>query len=226
MYQQIEKLRLFLTHAKQGFVILETMKPSYIKNMIYDQLNLQSKAVIIDMKTFSPRLTSLTYFITQKVEAHENRSIVVINHLNHISKYYPTGDFDVAQIINFSRDLLSDFNKIFIFILPVYFVNVLIHYAKDFYDFVILKIEFQTDDFLQPDLKFLKNRLIFQKDLLANCNNPTKKAKIIDEIASIEKEYMAKTGEAFGMPENKLDLAQKTAYNLDFNQKMSDIIQE
>ncbi|ETR65265.1 MAG: hypothetical protein OMM_14528, partial [Candidatus Magnetoglobus multicellularis str. Araruama] len=156
-------------------------------------LDIQSKAVAIDMKEFSPDI-SFTHFITQKVKENDTRSIIVIKHLNHISKYYPSKEVDVARVLNFSREFLSDLQKIIIFILPEHFVNILIKYAKDFYDFVVTTYAFNTygdiriesDEELKPNTAYLDNRREFKQYLLTHCKTQKERLKIIGDIASIE----------------------------------------
>ncbi len=178
MSEILDKAVLYFGDLDRGFVIIEVNEYILQKDAIaYITSNLtQKKCLVADLKGISHEETTHLHFVRKNVMENPDVSVFLILNLHTLAKHIKTGEQGLIQDLNFSREPYANLKRILVFFLPVYFVDLIIHHAKDFYDFVpvtfkllskdVRKWEQPDEQWVMADEKFLHNRIGFLESFL------------------------------------------------------------
>lgn len=204
----LEELLIYLEDADRGFSIVEVNQ--YEKQTeILKKIELEvpeSKKIIIDFKKehLNENSTHIN-FIKKISKENPNIDIIIILNLPFLGESDTEIEEQLVRDLNFSRDIYANLNKLLVFFLPSYFVDLLIKRAVDFWNFVSVKFDFistafmgrkvQIDEPIIIDKNFLDNRKTFLENLLKNdkisdaerLDALTKLAKTLQDLYKFDK---------------------------------------
>lgn len=194
-YKTLDKAAIYLEHEDSGFVIIEANAPVLQQQAAaYLTGKVSSKKILaIDLKT-APRDATHLSVIRQKASENPDVSVFLILNFHTLADRIETKEIGLVRDLNFSREPYASLNKILVFFLPSFFVDLLIRHARDFYDYVPIKFELVSEDSgaliwqNKPtdtaDEIFLGNRILFLRDMINSGElSEGKKAEKLFELA-------------------------------------------
>lgn len=123
-----KKLEFYLQHADKGFILL-TVNEVPRQNRLFELISTFCPMAVFNLKDTSFRSTLLD--LNEKTEV----KTVVYYNFN-----LPTDELrDILEKINLSRDLLLEYHKLFIFIVPSYIEKLIQEDFPNLYSYFILK---------------------------------------------------------------------------------------
>lgn len=127
---------VYIKNAGTGFMIIETnssFKEREALGLLISNLKDQPKLVIDFKKEKTPAL----FFsrIKRRINSNKTAKVIYITNL-YLMTANRNNAIQLARDLNFNRDLYYNSNKIFVFFFPVFFVDLIVRYARDFYDYV------------------------------------------------------------------------------------------
>jgi len=192
----LNKAVLYLNNLDSGFVIIEVNEYHLQKaavEYITGRLT-REKSLIVNLKNFSHEDSTHLDVVKKNVMENPDVSVFLILNLHALAKQISTGELGLVQDLNFSREPYARLERVLVFFLPVYFVDLVIRHAKDFFDFVPVTFKLLSKDvhtWKQPDEKwgmadekFLRNRIGFLKARLESDSlTDSEKAPKLSDLA-------------------------------------------
>jgi len=169
---------VYIKNAGTGFIIIETnssLKEREALALLNSNLKMQSKLVIDFKKEKTPNL----FFsrIKRRININKTAKIIYITNL-YLMTANRTNAIQLARDLNFNRDLYYNSNKVFVFFFPVFFVDLIVRYARDFYDYVSATYKMANS--------FDDNALIYNTDF-ADELHTRNRATFLEEIVKKRK---------------------------------------
>jgi len=174
--KNLNKSAIYLEYTDSGFVIIEA-NASVLqqKAAAYLTRRVSSKKILtIDLKAAPPDATHLSV-IRQKAYENPDVSVFLILNFHTLADRIETKEIGLVRDLNFSREPYARLNKVLVFFLPSFFVDLIIRRARDFYDYVPIKFKLASEDSGRliwqnkpsdtADETFLRNRILFLQDM-------------------------------------------------------------
>ncbi|NDV27099.1 tetratricopeptide repeat protein [Desulfovibrio sp. JC010] len=176
-FQELEKVVDYLENADSGFVIVEVNDRRSQNNCVsFLETELISKKIVsIDLE-YMPDDFRPANFIESAVKDFSEAKVFCVLNMSGLAKGDREEEIRMLRSFNMAREKLDNLDKLLVFFFPSYFVDLILRYALDFYDFASLRIkipnperpfmdrgeyepEFADEKYLSNRVEFLKSRL-------------------------------------------------------------------
>lgn len=189
------ELNAFILHSNGGFFIVESNDATKEREFLsLVKKNARVRSATVD---FSKERKPSLFFtrIKQKISQSPNVKVIYICNLYRITAN-KNNAIKLAQDLNYNRDLYYNTDKIFIFFLPVFFVDIILTHARDFYDYVSSSVNISEGSTLYDladvsdfaDVHQAHNRICF----LRNYNHKNRKLTLKEKY-----EYLNELGSLY-----------------------------
>jgi tetratricopeptide (TPR) repeat protein len=188
------EIEAFINNSDGGFLIVES------NNAIKDQellialkKRLKNKGLTVDFA--KDKKPSLFFNRVKRRLANESSHVIFVTNLYSMTANTENA-ISLARDLNYNRDIYYNSNKIIIFFFPVFFVDIIIRHARDFFDYVSssyniaetnIDITVDSSDF--ADERQLKNRIAFLEGIVRTRKFITNQDKL-DKIAELGNSYL------------------------------------
>lgn len=222
-FQELHKAVDYLTHAESGFVVIEVNdRVSQNKCISFFETELTSKKIIsVDLEN-TPEGMRPDNFIKFAVEDNPDIPIFCVLNMNGLGKGVREDEIMLLRNFNMGREKLADLDKLLVFFFPSYFVDLILRYARDFYDFAPLRItipnperQFMDRRDYEPefaDEKYLLNRVEFLKSRLDGNLKDEERFKVLMDLGDCYGK-LYRWDEAIGVFERAVELAEEMGAN-------------
>lgn len=192
-FQELHKVVDYLTHADSGFVAIEVNdRISQNKCISFLETELTSKKIIsVDLEN-TPEGMRPDNFIKSSVEENSDVSVFCVLNMSSLGKGEREDEIELLRNFNMGREKLADLDKLLVFFFPSYFVDLILRYAGDFYDFAPLRVIIPNPErpFMErreyepefADEKYLLNRVSFLKSRLDGDLDDEERFKVLMDL--------------------------------------------
>lgn len=196
----IKSINIYLENVNNSLVLVEVNEPIRQIEIIESIKNEIKDKNILEVDLLNTKLNHL-----EKVQEYikndtKNSEIVLVTNLHQISNKIENNitDIELVRDLNFSREPYAKLKKVIVFFLPVYFVDLVIRNAPDFYDFLSVKFRFKSEDKISDvninitidddiDERYIKNRINFLEAILEDYGDID--ANYINHVIDLSKQY-------------------------------------
>ncbi len=216
--ETLERLMLYLESQDSGFVIVEVNENQLQKqaaNYVADRL----RSIVVDFKE-SPHIVNPYQEIKKRIEKYNIAKICLILNM-HTLKNTQASLEKLVRDLNFAREAYSGLEKILVFFFPVFFTDMVIRLAKDFFDFVPVVFRLEPESSQMPEYKiekeqkeildenFVKNRIAFLENYINETNLSKKElTKKYNDIAKCY-EQLSKYDKALDYYKQALEISKE-----------------
>lgn len=175
----IKSINIYLENVNNSLVLVEVNEPIRQIEIIESIKNEIKDKNILEVDLLNTKLNHLEKVQECIKNDTKNSEIVLVTNLHQISNKIENNitDSELVRDLNFSREPYAKLKKVIVFFLPVYFVDLVIRNAPDFYDFLSVKFRFKSEDKIPSELKnieinddvderYVKNRINFLESIL------------------------------------------------------------
>jgi hypothetical protein len=176
----LEQIITYLEDQDSGFVIVEVNQQKLQREIVHHIRSHfpENQCHIIDLLSTSVDASPLAA-VRDSVTNMPDVKIFLILNFHELAGDHREDRIRIVRELNFSREAYCRVNKLLVFLLPTYFVDLIIRHAKDFFDFVPVTFSLKSEsipsrnsviEHRRPFLgkKFLENQVAYLKDALVS----------------------------------------------------------
>jgi tetratricopeptide (TPR) repeat protein len=219
----IKSINIYLENVNNSLVLVEVNEPIRQIEIIESIKNKIKDKNILEVDLLNTKLNHLEKVQECIKNDTKNSEIVLVTNLHQISNKIENNinDSELVRDLNFSREPYAKLKKVIVFFLPVYFVDLVIRNAPDFYDFLSVKFRFKSEDKISNealkiqinddiDERYVKNRINFLESILEDYGEID--ANYINHIIDLSNNYYL-----LGYKKTSLDLLLSKVDSIDEN---------
>lgn len=190
----VVELGVFINNSDGGFLIVESNNATKDHELLVAlKKKIRNKGVTVDFTKY--KKPTLFFNIIKRRLVQESSEVIFVTNLYTITANTDNA-ISLARDLNYNRDIYYNSGKMIIFFFPVFFVDIIIRHARDFYDYVSssyniaetnMEIAVDARDF--ADERQLKNRIAFLESIVKTKKFITNQDKL-DKLAELGKAYL------------------------------------